>query len=320
MGLRVAVVLPDDVYSSAEVLGSESAMPSTLRARCFLPVRSYARSKWNIEPLKPPPVCSTGIRHTDWGYVNSDNAVTIRAVAVEFECNDMSVPDAALADTGVTAWATTLFAWLSVLMEGHPSFSQKGPSNVLWPREIDQAIFSEFYNSGDIYEPSGTLSAWEWRHALEHAAKCEKPPSAHSLLARARASAVVGNNRHALLDAASAAEIALIVGLEAELRSRGSDDVTIRALLRRRTLGAFLDLATELDIVDDSRFELREHLGRVRNSVVHQHVIPTDTQTDRAILLATFLVSELNRLPDHCVESADFELRLWSGWTSCDDE
>jgi len=302
--LLVVVHLPGGVYSASEVLTISDAVPLTgATARCGLPGPFPGQLPAPSRPLTPPPTIgkvSDEWPPVDWGVVNSSSTVTIRAIGVEIEVDDLTTDLAVRFDRELNSWGSLLHTWLAILASGPPGvlFSTGA---VTWPTEIEHELLTRRYRGGDMYEPERS-SPWGWRHALSHAAAGDQPPASRALLAKATTSAFDEDYRPAVLDAATATEIALTQGISRHLGHRGADAEVKDLILRNRTLGGLIQLARELSLHLQS--PVKTDLLELRNRVAHHGVAPDQDAAHKAIAAARGVVEYYDPLTDHCDEAA----------------
>ena len=117
---------------------------------------------------------------------------------------------------------------------------------------------------------------------------------------RNRRNVTARHPRLAVIDAATAAEVALITGLTDRLSAEASSQVVQALIDRTRMLGPRLDLGRDLGMALPDR--IRPDLLDRRNAVVHRGTTATDTDAQAAITAAAKLVDEYEPLPAHCQE------------------
>jgi hypothetical protein len=307
--------MPGGVYSNADVLASDNTISlKDATVRCRLPGPFPAHLLGTPGQLTAPPDrygSTEGWPEVNWGVINGHRAVTIYSLGVEFEFDELTLDQAAALERELNVWVTRLGGWLSVLAGGPTGFLSAWKA-VAWPMEIAHELDLRLYRNGGIYEPE-RLSLWAWQHSLAHTAAGDPPPASPALLAVALTSALNEDYRPAVLDAATAVELALTHALSQRLRDRGADDEIVEALLRQRTLGALLQLGREFSLPAPTR--INEDLVVLRNRVMHRASIPTAKEAHRAIHVAQAMVAELAPLPEHCDELLYLE-RRHDDWTS----
>jgi hypothetical protein len=106
-----------------------------------------------------------------------------------------------------------------------------------------------------------------WGKALDEASAERDIPIEHQLLNDARAAAFRGKWRQAVLDAATATEVAVSGALRLHLANT-NDQAVIDALMDRKTLGALVGLCTKFGV--NIPPDLQGGLVAPRNKVVHE--------------------------------------------------
>jgi HEPN domain-containing protein len=204
-------------------------------------------------------------------------------------------------DHAVGQWRHLLRDWLSVIAEGPTDFLElpvRGETR--WTHEAyTNEIWSNYYDN--LQRPQ-RVTRWQWEHVLAHIRAGDQPPLARVLLTTAKRAAATGNSRLAVIDAATAAEVALTAGLSDHLASEASPQV-IRALIERtRMLGPRLDLARDLGMTLPDR--IRTDLLERRNAVIHRGTVLTGDDAQAAIRAAGQLVDQCQPLAAHCNDPA----------------
>jgi hypothetical protein len=298
---RVAVPLLEGVFSSAEALAlSHTATIGGIECRLRLP-REGPRSS----PLRPPDDeedLDLDWARTRWGHPNGSGSVTIQAVGLILVSEPLPWGYGLTAfDQAVAGWKHSLRDWLSVIAGGPTDFLELAPGETRWASEDhNMALWGESYDY--LHEPE-RVSRWEWEHVLAHIRSGDQPPLARVLLTTAARAAATSNWRVAVIDAATAAEVALTTGLTAHLSAEASSQV-VRALIERtRMLGPRLDLAKDLGMTLPAR--IHADLLEQRNAVIHRGTEVTETAAQAAIAAAWELVDEYEPLAAHCQEPSD---------------
>jgi hypothetical protein len=220
---------------------------------------------------------------TDWGFIHNHESVTIQAVGLILS-QPLGWGDQVIEfDHAVGQWRHLLRDWLSVMAGGPTDFLElpvRGETRWASDAYTDQ-VWLNYYDN--IQRPQ-RLSRWQWDHVLAHVCSGDQPPLARVLLTTARRAAATGNARLAVIDAATAAEMALTAGLSDRLSADTSPQV-IKALIdRTRMLGPRLDLAKELGMAVPDR--IRADLLDRRNAVIHRGTTMTDADAQAAITAA----------------------------------
>jgi hypothetical protein len=236
----------------------------------------------------------------DWGE-NLPSAVIIRAVGIIPAGTRIPPGDEHIDfDRAAAQWRQLLRDWLAVAAEGPTDWAQDYYGATIWgSSEYDhEEIAYQPHQRGHRHPPQ-RLSAWAWTHALGHASASDQPPLARALMTTATRAAVAANWRVAIIDAATATEVALTVGLAAlpaTLQSREDKE----RIASTRMLGPLLGLARDLGLSLPPK--IKEDLKDPRNAVVHQGAEMTRDHAKAAITAAWAVVRQYDPLPACCRE------------------
>jgi len=309
---HVAVPLLEDVHSSVEALTLRH--PTTIggiECDVLLPVADPAWLTAGDMHLKPPDdehqerdpywTPATGWpAEAKWGYVHDADSVTISAVGL-IPVSEPVPWDGRLFDFdhAVGQWRHLLRDWLSVIAEGPTDFLDlpvRGETQWADAGYTDE-VWTYYYDN--LQRPQ-RVSRWQWEHVLAHTHAGDQPPLARVLLTTANRAVATGNPRLAVIDAATAAEVALTTGLTYRLSAEAASHVVQVLIDRTRMLGPRLDLARDLGMTLPDR--IRPDLVERRNAVVHRGTRVTGTDAQAAIMAAAELVDEYEPLAAHCHE------------------
>lgn len=236
---------------------------------------------------------------TDWGFIHNHESVTIQAVGLILS-QPLGWGDQVIEfDHAVGQWRHLLRDWLSVMAGGPTDFLElpvRGETRWASDAYTDQ-VWLNYY---DNLQRPRRLSRWQWDHVLAHVCSGDQPPLAQVLLTTARRAAATGNARLAVIDAATAAEVALTAGLSGRLSADTSPQVIKILIDRTRMLGPRLDLAKELGMAVPDR--IRADLLDRRNAVIHRGTTMTDADAQAAITAAGKLVDDYQPFAAHCHE------------------
>lgn len=149
-----------------------------------------------------------------------------------------------------------------------------GPSDTVWPTR------------SFLWRTEATpISLTSLSHVVRATSLDIGPPPAHLIIRDARGDLRRGRYRKAVVDAGSAAEIAI------SDRHRSHPSVTPRPFPRRPTLGTYVKYAV-LPLPEATQ----DHLVRVRNDAIHNGLKPTRSQAEDAVRIALQIVQELQPL------------------------
>jgi hypothetical protein len=146
-------------------------------------------------------------------------------------------------DEAVGQWRHLLRDWLSVIVGGPTGFLDHLPvkGETEWAdKGYTDEVWTYYF---DNRQKPRCVSRWQWEHALAYTHAGDQPPLAQVLLTTARRTAATGNARLAVIDAATAVEVALTAGLEDRLSGEASPRVVQALIKGTRMLGPRLALA-----------------------------------------------------------------------------
>jgi hypothetical protein len=205
----------------------------------------------------------------------------------------------------VRSWFRILRNWLSAITR--QDLAPDGEPFRFFRSDAERADLRGFNADGksfSVRDPDPTLFIREhndvritveaWRKALDQASADHELPVEHQLLNDARAANARGKWRQAVLDAATAAEVALSRALRAHL-ARKNDSAVIDALMAGKTLGALVGLCDKFGV--NIPADLLEGLVRPRNKVIHEALMPASGVAGRSLSLAAAIVTAHSRLP-----------------------
>ena len=132
------------------------------------------------------------------------------------------------------------------------------------------------------------LSLVDWQQAAELAEQSTLPEAPNVLVVEATAALALGDHRLAVIQAATAVEVALTERVDADIAALDSPIATAFAG-ERRTLGALVARAGALYSLPASA----KDLVALRNKAVHRNYRPTDAEATNAIRIAKDILAAL---------------------------
>jgi hypothetical protein len=313
---HLAVPMLEDVYTSLDALALRCpTIISGIECHVLLPApapswvsgddRDLKAPDDDHEEIKPRSTRNEGWPNVRWGYIAHDSILdgtyvaTVSAVGLIPVSAVIPWDDRLLDfDEAVGQWRHLLRDWLSVIAGGPTGFLDHLPvkGETQWADEgYTNEIWTYYF---DNRQKPRCVTRWQWEHALAHIYAGDQPPLPQVLLATARRAAAAGNARLAVIDAATAVEVALTAGLEDHLSGEASARV-VRALIRgTRMLGPRLALAKDLGMSLPAR--IQADLVERRNTVIHQGTAVTGDDAQAAIAAAAELVEQYQPLGGHC--------------------
>ncbi|GAA3741889.1 hypothetical protein GCM10022225_26770 [Plantactinospora mayteni] len=298
--------LPQSLLISEEILDDTYQVRIAGRSAVLhLPIQAP-----DSEDLAAPAVLSTEERVADfqprqgtWGAVLPGEPFTndgahLQTVVIIIECPTSETQSIAedLPDT-LAEWFKRLREWIRVLVN-----QPLRPISPIHNRGHGLTIFREagtevpermsFRQSIRLVRREReTLSRDLWTVALKAVSASELPAPAHTFVADAREALDGGDHRRAVLDAATAAELALAHLFDVAL---GALDTGIRgAILReRRTLGSFIATIANAGMLPPGVTQdgLSNGLTRVRNMAIHKGRPPGRDQAQTAVDIGAAVV------------------------------
>lgn len=269
--------------------------------------------------------CTETLGGMAWGYLGFEGrpdgrrilASWVNRVAIEIETYDEDRQPWQVAATfgpRFNLWYANWLEWVSICT-GSPSAIDRGMAIQTQADLVAEHSGSEeltgwvsgatvrTYDS-DFAATRAVAEAAAWR-----ASGPEPPPLEWRLLNSAR---VLRDNRRAVIDAATAAEVALAHALRTRLGEMPEDalEATIRSV---NGLVGLLKLVEEIDGVAKPRWpQVRDRIATPRNSCVHRGIEPTREEVHRAIKEAQTLLETYSPLPEFALTQAPKPLRAKS--------
>ncbi|WP_051173711.1 hypothetical protein [Amycolatopsis orientalis] len=142
----------------------------------------------------------------------------------------------------IDEWATLLHDWLSALAGVPIEVISSFTAEVIWQGQRFGNIESYIGRSIRVNDPK-PVTAEQWQYAFSRAGEGEEPPIARVLLVNALSALSARSWRAAVVDAATAAEVALAAGIRDKVQGEASEAVTDALLGRGRMLGQMVELA-----------------------------------------------------------------------------
>jgi hypothetical protein len=313
---RIGVPLLEGVFALKEALGLEQTITiGGTECRVLLPVLGPARGRWPRHLAGPPapgedPELDPGWPMEGiWGDPHP-GGVIIRAVGIIPVGTTIPTDEHIDFDHAVARWRHLLRDWLAVAAEGPTDFPDRDyyGATIFGSPEYDgeydgDDVPYQPLQSGHRYRPQ-PLSARAWSHAIEHASAGDQQPFplARALMTSATRAATTADWRAAIIDAATAVEVALIAGMTTRLSDEASSRVAKALFDATPMLGRRLDLAKKLDMPLPPK--IREDLVERRNAVVHRGDDITGAQAKAAVAAAWKVVREYDSVTACCHEPA----------------
>jgi hypothetical protein len=291
----------------------------------LLSLPQLARGAFGWPRLIAPPLIKLGGeadrssgrgRSSQWGHplidrLDAEGSVLIHMVGMRFPLpageEKVTRQIAARLFEAVGPWSTKLSSWIDVTLNGKPTEPLRiTPWGAKSPEELHGLELLYIDQVGDrsrqfpprqpnvvLGEAIAKLTEGSWRAILDHVSTGVAPPAERLLLHDALIGLDQGHVRRAVLDAATAAEIALTRILDDKLRSvpRVDAEGERRGPWGLRKLG---DAVQRFGVELPPRF--REDLADIRNQAIHVGMQPTRDQSRAAFLIAREVVNRAQPL------------------------
>jgi hypothetical protein len=321
----ILIDLPNGTAATADVLGTRWSVERT-PAPCTLVMPrppSDFDGPWDLLPPAIPDAdsplewfVSEGHWEAFWGSALAGQNVereftearVRRAVAVTTVEAGTYDERGSLAETtarAIGAWLADVIDWLDVLAGlDHPDevgwFTTPGRWTYVheWPLPEDADVASHQHRRTvhrDVRHLRVMLAGVDdWTFAVERANASDAPPVEHVLLRDAHAAWRRGDGRRAVIDAASAAEIALADSIRNHLTQASRDDDIKQALKNCSGVVGLFDLAAALGLaLPLGRGAVVGNLAGARNRAVHAGTTPSEDEIGKALRLVGELVRTL---------------------------
>lgn len=194
----------------------------------------------------------------------------------------------------VERWLVRLIEWLEVFTDidayGAPTRSAIGLlDTTIVDLDAPDGVYVTVAPNADLGNGPGAVGSKWWREAVARTNRSLPPPTAHLYLRDARANSLHGERRRAVIDACTAAEVAMTT----RVLLRTGDTEHVRQILKN-TRGAteLYDLVCALDspVKGVSRARVMNELASPRNVAAHEGTPPTPEATRLAYEVALQIV------------------------------
>lgn len=194
----------------------------------------------------------------------------------------------------VERWLVRLIEWLEVFTDidayGAPTRSAMGLlDTTIVDLDAPDGVYAMVTANAEHGNGPGAVGSKWWREAVARTNRSLPPPTAHVYLRDARANSLHGERRRAVIDACTAAEVAMTT----RVLSKAGDTEHVRRILRN-TRGAteLYDLVCALDspVNGVSRARVMNQLANPRNVAAHEGTPPTPDATRLAYEVALQIV------------------------------
>jgi hypothetical protein len=274
--------LPHSVPSAGELSGAR--IPASIDGfNCSILFPRRPDKGWGLLPPEEGPWDQAGIY---WGGV----IASVRGPGEQVKGLGLEFPDSpGLEESnlwklqlGSASWQADLLDWLAVL-HGQPALSITIEPGMLFL--VEDPDFTPLSH----YEPDKFVTVHTWQRAILHASQGDAAPLKLVLVHRATKAFFEEDYRLAVINAATAVELAVTQAIGRRLAPAGAD--AAEAVLKQvRMLGARIALARKSGIQLPNS---TEYIAEVRNEVVHRGEQPKHRDAGRVLEIATEVVNAL---------------------------
>lgn len=306
----LVVALPWGLNVTAALLGTSWPIEGLERdARLHLPRARRPASDGAAPGIDAPAVPTMGIGQplvtgvrwglpTSWSPQRRVQQAAIRSAVVLTTLSDGSPGERWRRGEGarelVELWLVRLIEWLEVFTDidayGAPTRSALGLlDTTIVDLDAPDGVYAMVAANAEHRNGPGAVGSKWWREAVARTNRSQPPPTAHLYLRDARANSLHGERRRAVIDACTAAEVAMTT----RVLSKAGDTEYVRRILRN-TRGAteLYDLVCALvgPVNGVSRGRVMNELASPRNVAAHEGTPPTPDATSRAYEIALQIV------------------------------
>lgn len=295
------------VLTDVNALGE--AWPSrvgTVDVDVLLPSISERESETGAARLGPP--LNLPEHHVRWGSGDEDEgALCVAALAIGIRSGGSIQASGDMLAHNIDSWLELVTDWLAV-WSGQP-VHQRLPSEALkisgeqlelWATVEDATQFARIEGRGPVSLmplPGEPVSYGQWKRATEFATNGTPPPLQYLLLRQAHQELFREESRRSVVEAGTAAELALSEALHAELCAIGGQQLAEAVLASVRGIGALSELAWRAGLCMSSPDEIRSKLAGPRNRAAHKAEDPSHEVAQQAVDVAEDVVQGLITLP-----------------------
>ena len=238
----------------------------------------------------------------DWDEDANRSAIVVQRLAFRFAGFDEEASNGAAQDLfeGIDAWFQALAPWVRTLVDQDADTAASGGS----VRVLGQGMEVRTVTRSTVSPPLESrrrlmvrfppdqkpLDKKSWRYALARVDAAEQPPLEYLLVSNARIDLHLSRTRRAVLDAATAVELALNAILVSHPTAANTSPKMLGKLVQ--TLDNAGSLPTGVQAAT-----LTTQLINIRNRTVHNGYVPSHGEADAAVRIAVQVVEAAVPLP-----------------------
>jgi len=227
------------------------------------------------------------------GFMVDDHRAMVRLLAVNFA--DGTGEDLRALAEATVVWGGLVEEWLGALggctRPGNPVSRRRGPilTNDVSGDRVRRSgnMTTLFPAGGPSADPAMVVSAFA------HAGRGQRPSLPWQLLVAAQRHGVSGDGRRAIVDVATAVEVALSTPLRIHLARAGLKDRTMKRLLGGGTVRLIELYRSEIGELSVRQDAIVRDVCDPRNSAIHEGAVPTMSIAWDALRTARELLTEL---------------------------
>jgi hypothetical protein len=252
---------------------------------------------------RPFPNVLHGALHGGWGYRSTPTLYYVQNAAASLL---LTATDEVANSKEFRNLGEAFFRWFEIVRDWAEAWSGVPLGQVGQPRNSalhvatrDGRIAGTGIRLPAVFFGASPLTPEQVRAAFRRASRGERLPTEHRLIQSAQVAKFEGDLRRAVIDAGSAAEVALSSAIMTDLRrSRSISGFAERAVKDANGIMGLMNLYASLGHDPAvSKTKVRNELAEVRNLAAHTGYVPIVQEADLAIQHARDLVQGARPLP-----------------------
>lgn len=282
------IQLSSEISSSREVFGqSFDSTISGVPCKVHTPRISAASTPPGSEQLVAPRD-DLWLDVTWWGVIGPNMPGLLGCLGISIS-DDVSFGRMTAVTNEVARWEQCLFTWLSALVGKPTEMIMTRSATVSWSDFGEDVLpgWSQPAKPHRLNSP-GIASTDQWSKALAHASDGSEAPLSRVLLVEAFRSLESARWRSAVLDSATATEVALTRAIYDSLTKTSSHEETMKQMDKVRMLGRLITFAKSIGLtIPDA---INDDLVSIRNQAMHRGTTVSQHQALAAWLAARTVV------------------------------